>query len=170
MGTVVKVVVFIQARPLMHLCFVVLLDELDSAYGDLILHSEVRWLSQGKVLHRFLAVLPEIVHCLNDSEGGRFPVLRDNEWKTNVAFLADITARLNKLNLQLQGDGKHVDDLLGCVESFKMKLGLYTAQLNDGDLTHFPLLNDACEDVLDIQQRERFVKTINQMQCTFWGN
>lgn len=48
-----------------------------------------------------------------------------------------------------------------------MKLGLYTAQLKDGDLTHFSLLNDACEDVLDIQQRERFVKTINQMQEKF---
>uniref|UniRef100_A0A8C2CP28 Uncharacterized protein n=1 Tax=Cyprinus carpio TaxID=7962 RepID=A0A8C2CP28_CYPCA len=137
-----------------------LLGELDSAYGDLILHSEVRWLSRGKVLHRFLAVLPEIVNFLNDiGEGERFPVLRDNEWKTNVAFLSDVTAHQNKLNLQLQGDEKHVDDLLVCVESFKMKLGLYTAQLKDDDLTHFTLLNDVCEGVLDIQQKERFVKT-----------
>uniref|UniRef100_A0A8C1QSJ5 DUF4371 domain-containing protein n=1 Tax=Cyprinus carpio TaxID=7962 RepID=A0A8C1QSJ5_CYPCA len=148
MNTVVKVVNFIRVRPIMHHRFIVLLDELDSAYGDLILHSEVRWLSRGKVLHRFLAVLPEIVNFLNDiGEGERFPVLRDNEWKTNVAFLSDVTAHLNKPNLQLQGDKKHVDNLLGCVESFKMKLGLCTAQLKDGDLTHFPLLNDACEGV-----------------------
>ncbi|XP_050994546.1 general transcription factor II-I repeat domain-containing protein 2A-like [Labeo rohita] len=168
MDTVVKVVNFIRARPLMHRRFIALLDELDSAYGDLILHSEVRWLSRGKVLSRFLAVLPEIVHFLNDiGEGERFPVLRDNAWKTNVAFLADVTAHLNKLNLQLQGDGKHVDELLGCVESFKMKLGLYTAQLKDSDLTHFPLLNDACDGVLDMQQRERFVKTLSQMQEKF---
>uniref|UniRef100_A0A8C1ZLH4 DUF4371 domain-containing protein n=1 Tax=Cyprinus carpio TaxID=7962 RepID=A0A8C1ZLH4_CYPCA len=148
MNTVVKVVNFIRVRPLIHHRFIVLLDELDSAYGDLILHSEVRWLSRGKVLHRFLAVLPEIVNFLNDiGEGERFPVLRDNEWKTNIAFLSDVTAHLNKPNLQLQGDKKHVDNLLGCVESFKMKLGLCTAQLKDGDLTHFPLLNDACEGV-----------------------
>uniref|UniRef100_A0A671NNQ0 HAT C-terminal dimerisation domain-containing protein n=1 Tax=Sinocyclocheilus anshuiensis TaxID=1608454 RepID=A0A671NNQ0_9TELE len=114
MDTVVN---FIRARPLMNRRFIALLDEIDSAYGDLILHSEVRWLSSGKVLHRFLAVLPEIVHFLNDiGEGERFPVLRENEWKTNAAFLADVTAHLNKLNLQLQGDEKHVDDLLGCVE------------------------------------------------------
>uniref|UniRef100_A0A671NNP5 Uncharacterized protein n=1 Tax=Sinocyclocheilus anshuiensis TaxID=1608454 RepID=A0A671NNP5_9TELE len=145
MDTVVN---FIRARPLMNRRFIALLDEIDSAYGDLILHSEVRWLSSGKVLHRFLAVLPEIVHFLNDiGEGERFPVLRENEWKTNAAFLADVTAHLNKLNLQLQG--------------------LYTSQLKDGDLTHFPLLNDACEGVLDIQQRERFVKTVSQMQEKF---
>uniref|UniRef100_A0A671RV65 DUF4371 domain-containing protein n=1 Tax=Sinocyclocheilus anshuiensis TaxID=1608454 RepID=A0A671RV65_9TELE len=108
MGTVVN---FIRTRPLIHRCFIALL--LDSAYGDLILHSEVRWLSRGKVTE------------------------------------------------------KHFDDLLGCVESFKMKQGLYTAQLKDGDLTHFPLLNDACDGVLDIQQRERFVTTVSQMQEKF---
>lgn len=60
--------------------------------------SAVRWLSQGKVLHLFLAVLPEIVHFLDDfGEGDRFPVLRDKEWKTNLAFLADITVHLSKL-------------------------------------------------------------------------
>uniref|UniRef100_A0A672PIW7 HAT C-terminal dimerisation domain-containing protein n=1 Tax=Sinocyclocheilus grahami TaxID=75366 RepID=A0A672PIW7_SINGR len=132
MDTVVKVVNLIRARPLIHRRFIALLDEIDSAYEDLILHSEVRWLNCGKVLHRILA--------------------------------KDF---LNKLNLQLQGDEKHVDALLGCVESFKMKLGLYTAQLKDGDLTHFPLLNDACEGVLDIQQRELFVKTVSQMQEKF---
>lgn len=36
-----------------------------------------------------------------------------------------------------------------------MKLGLYTAQLKDGDLINFPLLNYIREGVLDIQQRER---------------
>uniref|UniRef100_A0A672PL12 HAT C-terminal dimerisation domain-containing protein n=1 Tax=Sinocyclocheilus grahami TaxID=75366 RepID=A0A672PL12_SINGR len=132
MDTVVKVVNLIRARPLIHRRFIALLDEIDSAYEDLILHSEVRWLNCGKVLHRILAVLPKIVHFLNDI-----------------------------------GDEKHVDALLGCVESFKMKLGLYTAQLKDGDLTHFPLLNDACEGVLDIQQRELFVKTVSQMQEKF---
>uniref|UniRef100_A0A672PGZ3 DUF4371 domain-containing protein n=1 Tax=Sinocyclocheilus grahami TaxID=75366 RepID=A0A672PGZ3_SINGR len=168
MDTVVKVVNLIRARPLIHRRFIALLDEIDSAYEDLILHSEVRWLSRGKVLQRFLAVLPKIVHFVNAiGEEERFPVLRDNEWKTNVAFLADVTAHLNKLNLQLQSDEKHVDALLGCVESFKMKLGLYTAQLKDGDFTPFPLLNDACEGVLDIQQRERFVKTVSQMHEKF---
>lgn len=48
-----------------------------------------------------------------------------------------------------------------------MKLGLYTAQLKDRDLTHFPLLNDACDGVLDMQQRELFVKTVNQMHEKF---
>lgn len=82
---------------------------MDGAYGDLVLHSEVGWLSRGEVLNRFLALLPEIVHFPNDI------VLRE-EWTTTLAFLADITVHLNKLNLQLR---KHVGDLLCCIEKFK---------------------------------------------------
>ncbi|RXN31347.1 general transcription factor II-I repeat domain-containing 2A-like protein [Labeo rohita] len=49
MDTVVKVVNFFQALPLMHRRFIALLDELDSAYGDLILHSEVIQLIPGSL-------------------------------------------------------------------------------------------------------------------------
>jgi len=50
-----------------------------------------------------------------------------------------------------------------------MRLGLYTVQLKDGDLTHFLLLNYTYDGILEIQQRERFVTTINQMQDFFFS-
>ncbi|MBN3318667.1 GTD2A protein, partial [Atractosteus spatula] len=91
---------FIQARPLLHYHFVTLLEEVNAAYGDIILHSEVRLLSLGKVLNRFLTSLLKIDHFLNDNgEGERFPDLKD------------------KHNCK---ERKHVDDLLCRVESFKM--------------------------------------------------
>lgn len=72
--------------------FVALLDELEGAYEDLVLHSEVRWLSWGKVdfwlysaellfLNRFLDILPKIVQFPDDiGTGERVPVLKDREW------------------------------------------------------------------------------------------
>ena len=60
MTLVVKVVNSIRAKALQHRLFKALLDELESAYGDLLLHADVRWLSRGKVLQRFVDLLPEI--------------------------------------------------------------------------------------------------------------
>lgn len=60
MTLVVKLVNSIRAKALQHRLFKALLDELDAAYGDLLLHADVRWLSRGKVLQRFVDLLPEI--------------------------------------------------------------------------------------------------------------
>ena len=60
MTLVVKLINSIRAKALQHRLFKALLDELDAAYGDLLLHAEVQWLSRGKVLQRFVDLLPEI--------------------------------------------------------------------------------------------------------------
>ena len=37
-----------------------LLEEMSAEYGDLLLHTEIRWLSRGQVVLRFLSLLGEI--------------------------------------------------------------------------------------------------------------
>jgi len=65
MQTVVCVVNFIVSRALYHRQFRQLIEEYDTEYGDLLMHSEVRWLSHGKVLERFQSLLPEIFTFLD---------------------------------------------------------------------------------------------------------
>ncbi len=48
MTLVVKLINLIRAKALQHRLFKALLDELDASYGDLLLHTDVRWLSHGK--------------------------------------------------------------------------------------------------------------------------
>ena len=50
MTLVVKLINSIRVKALQHRLFKALLDELDAAHGDLLLHAEVRGLSRGKVL------------------------------------------------------------------------------------------------------------------------
>lgn len=50
MKTVVKVVNKVRAQALQRRLFRALTEELECQYGDLLLHTEVRWLSRGRVL------------------------------------------------------------------------------------------------------------------------
>jgi hypothetical protein len=53
----VKTVSFIKARPLNSQLFSALCKEMGSDHEHLLLHSEIRWLSQGKVLTRLSFVM-----------------------------------------------------------------------------------------------------------------
>lgn len=50
---VVQVVNYIRSHELNHRMLQEFLKELNSQYGDVLYHTEVRWLSKGKVLERF---------------------------------------------------------------------------------------------------------------------
>ena len=57
---VVKTVNFIRSRELNHRQFKFFLVDMDSEYGELLYHTELRWLSRRKVLKPFFALRNEI--------------------------------------------------------------------------------------------------------------
>lgn len=73
-----------------------------------------------------------------DSKGKDSTVLRDEKWKCELAFLADITAHLNALNLQLQGHDRMITDMYDAVKAFQVKLLLWETQMHQCNLPHFP--------------------------------
>uniref|UniRef100_A0A671RCV7 DUF4371 domain-containing protein n=1 Tax=Sinocyclocheilus anshuiensis TaxID=1608454 RepID=A0A671RCV7_9TELE len=83
----VRMVNYIKSRPLQAHLFSLLCEEMGSEHRQLFLHTEVRWLSRGRVLTR-----PFQLHCLCDFD-----------WLCKLAYLADIFSHLNGLNLALQG-------------------------------------------------------------------
>ncbi|XP_072377718.1 general transcription factor II-I repeat domain-containing protein 2-like [Diabrotica undecimpunctata] len=60
MKVVVSIVNFIKSRGLNHRQFKQFLDDIESKYGDLLYYTEVRWLSRGLTLERFLNLIEEI--------------------------------------------------------------------------------------------------------------
>lgn len=146
MTLVVKLVNSIRAKALQHRLFKALLDELDVTYGDLLLHANVRWLSRGKVLQRFVDLLPQIKTFLS-TRNEEYEELSDDAWLLDLGFLTDLTAKLNALNLELQGKDRHLLHMVSSVNAFKAKLDVWGTHLKNGTLTHFPNLDKMSQTI-----------------------
>jgi hypothetical protein len=80
---------FIRYRSLKNRQFRELLIEIEANYGDVIYHSEVRWLSRGKVLKHIYDLRKE-VQLFMDMTGKPLPEFSD-DWISDFAFLVDMT-------------------------------------------------------------------------------
>ena len=102
MSIVTKVVNFIVSHALNKRQFNMLLNEVDSQYSALIMYNNVRWLSRGQVLNRFVELLEEI-KCFLGEKGQEYPELTDINWLNDLHFFADFALHYNNFNTKLQG-------------------------------------------------------------------
>ncbi|KAJ8248095.1 hypothetical protein GJAV_G00238250 [Gymnothorax javanicus] len=155
----------IRSRGLKHREFRAFLEELESAYEDVLYFTEVRWLSRGNVLKRFFELRAE-VKAFMEKDGMAVPVLSDPKWLMDLAFLVDITQELNVLNKKLQGQGQLVSATYDNVRAFSTKLVLWRAQLSQTNLCHFP----ACKALMDAGtpfSSEKYADAIVKLQKEF---
>lgn len=123
MTPIVKIINRIRSRDKQHRTFKVLLKELSADCGDLLLNPEIRQLSRGRTLLCFLSLLGEIKEFMQ-SKGEETLLLEDTECTLELAFLKDITGKLNHLNCELQDKGKTVADMISELNAFKATLSL----------------------------------------------
>ncbi|CAM4641390.1 unnamed protein product [Caretta caretta] len=92
-------------------------------------HSDVRWLSRGRMLERFSALQKEIIEFLsyhNTNKACEFLAFMNVvPSMSQVAFLCDITGHLNSLNLQLQGHASNVGNLFEKLCAFQRSLKIF---------------------------------------------
>ncbi|RXN38679.1 general transcription factor II-I repeat domain-containing 2A-like protein [Labeo rohita] len=133
-----KFVCSVRARSLQRRLFRAHLEETGAEHTDLLLHTDVRWLSRGTFLARFWELLPDIKDFLKLSKHAEYAQLEDHQWLLDLAFLTDLTDLLNDFNLELQGKDKHVINMISSVNTFKSKLQLLSSRLQHCDLRNFP--------------------------------
>lgn len=163
MDVVVRIVNIIRARSLNHRQFKTFLEQIDSEYGELLYHSEVRWLSRGKVLERFFE-LREETGLFMAMKQADVPELDNDDFCTCLAFLVDITKHLNTLNLKLQGETNIIMQMSD-ITAFKMRLTLWEKQLLLKSLDHFPSLKTL--NSVDCDALHECVEFINKLKREF---
>ncbi|KAM4592425.1 zinc finger BED domain-containing protein 5-like [Odontesthes bonariensis] len=138
----VLIVNFIKARALNSCLFSILCEEMGAHYRGLLLHTEVRWLSRGKVLTRLCELREEILLFLADAKSPLLRHMEDMTWVAKLAYLADIFDRMNMLNASLQGKECNVFVANERVTAFRNKLDLWATRVDQGSLEMFSTVED----------------------------
>ncbi|XP_061587400.1 zinc finger BED domain-containing protein 5-like [Cololabis saira] len=105
----VKMVNLIKSRAMNARLFSILCNEMGAHFHQLLLHSEVRWLSRGKSsLTRLCDLHEEVLMFLAEINSPLVKHIEDTKWVAMLAYLSDIVDRINTLNTSLQGKECHV--------------------------------------------------------------
>lgn len=140
LNTCIKLVNWIKCRPLNGRLFAALCEESGSDHRHLLLHTEVRWLSRGKVLQRVFELHNELALFLMDKDSELALFVSDNVWLAKLAYLADIFCQLNALNASLQGRDSSVLKTTDKINAFKKKLRTWKARVQNKSCDMFELL------------------------------
>lgn len=137
MKAVIKCINYIKANAKTERLFKMFCQDSDEQYIRLLLHTEVRWLSKGRCLQRFVELYDTLLEFCNDSGSDVMDPLRGDDARVMICYLADIFGKLNGLNCQLQGADKTLIDAKSKVFGFVSKLDLWQKEISRRDFTSF---------------------------------
>uniref|UniRef100_A0A8C9QX36 Zinc finger BED domain-containing protein 5-like n=1 Tax=Scleropages formosus TaxID=113540 RepID=A0A8C9QX36_SCLFO len=138
----VQMVSFIKAWPLNARLFSLLCQEMGAEHEQLLFHTEVRWLSRGRILHRLYKLHSEVKAFLVDVKFDLARYLDDPLW----LHLVDIFKRLNLLNRSMQGRDANILLLSEKVSAFIGKLDLWHDWLMNKNVDMFPIFTDCVQE------------------------
>ncbi|XP_076056619.1 general transcription factor II-I repeat domain-containing protein 2-like [Oratosquilla oratoria] len=142
MDPVVHAVNLIRSQGLEHRQFRNFLEDIEADFTDVLYHTNVCWLSMGKILKKVWDLKAEIVTFLNvkDISCDFSKEMENVEWVCDFAFAVDIMQKLSELNTELQSKGIFAHELHLEVKAFQLKLNLFAKQMHEQNFVHFPLL------------------------------
>ncbi|XP_038162410.1 SCAN domain-containing protein 3-like [Cyprinodon tularosa] len=137
----IKVINFIKSRPINKRLFRSLCENTGAEHTELLLHTEVRWLSRGKVLNRLFELRAEVHTFLTKHGSPHATLFQNTDWLAKLCYLADIFRKLNELNMSLQGKGTSILNLYDKVGGFLKKAEMWKRACDQEDFTCFPQLD-----------------------------
>ena len=147
LSVAVKIINFIRARALNHRLFKELCREIGSQHEVLLLHTEVRWLSRGKILTRLLELHVEVSIFLTEKDNSLLQEFQDANFLLGLAYLADVFAHINAVNLSMQGPSVYIFDAYENLQGWLNKLPLWRSRVEKENYMNFPSLEKELQRV-----------------------
>ncbi|XP_029443020.1 zinc finger BED domain-containing protein 5-like [Rhinatrema bivittatum] len=145
MDQVVQMVNYIKSRPLQSRLFAHIWKEMGAKFKNLILHTEVRWLSRGRVLCRIYELKEMMLKLFEENQQHKFCDLIQNKlWCRKLAYLADIFEHLNKVNSSMQGKGENILTAVDKICAMRDKIAIWKRKVTEGNFEMFSKTAD-CE-------------------------
>lgn len=111
----------------------------DEDFQRLIYYTEVRWLSMGNCLTRFVALFDIVVNFLKENNTDLSESLLQQ--KNSILYLENIFRALNELNLSLQKSDINLVRAQQLIKSFINKIMVWKLNVAAGNYFHFPNMN-----------------------------
>jgi hypothetical protein len=137
--TVITAVNTIKSQALNDRLFWMLCDENDEHFERLLLQTEVRWLSKGNCIRRFYDLFDSVVEFFERKNSLLSEELR--VIRHDVAYLSDLLAKFNEINVQLQGNEINLIKAKSVISTFVSKLVLFKRNLGRRELYRFSSLS-----------------------------
>ena len=141
LGDIKKVVNFVRShlkkQNISELC-----KDMEANELRLLYHSEIRWLSRGKVLKRVFQLRNELSTFLTQERHSMAANFEDIFWLTKLSYLTAIFESTDQLNLSVQGKGCDIFEISSKIQAFKSKLNLWQSNVTKYNFSDFKSVNN----------------------------
>ena len=167
--TCVWIVNNIRKNETSHRIFQSFCAQMGNQHDILLYHTEVRWLSRGRVMSRFFQLRETIKLYLQHRNSNLAASFESDEFVQSVAYIADVMHHLNELNLSRQGQQINVVTACEKVKAFKLKLSLWSRRIENGNLANFPSLDEIANNSLLQNVKNEIISHLRMLVDSFDG-